>query len=53
MCFHDKGGGYRQLTVFEGKLTAVGLAQSVQSLTAEREVVGSIPGARPTLGVLK
>ena len=53
MCFHDKGGGYRQLTVFEGKLTAVGLAQSVQSLTAEWEVVGSIPGARPTLGILK
>ena len=53
MCFHDKDGGYRHLTVFEGKLTAVGLAQSVQSLTSEREVVGSIPGARPTLGVLK
>ena len=34
-------------------LTAAGLAQSVERLTAEREVVGSIPGAGPTLTVLK
>ena len=32
---------------------AAGLAQSVERLTAEREVVGSIPGAGPTLRVLK
>ena len=30
-----------------------GLAQSVERLTAEREVAGSIPGAGPTLRVLK
>ena len=29
------------------------LAQSVKRVTAEREVVGSIPGARPIPGVLK
>ena len=34
-------------------LSAAGLAQSVERLTAEREVVGSIPGAGPTLRVLK
>ena len=34
-------------------LTAEGLAQSVKWLTAEREVVGSIPGAGPSLRVLK
>ena len=34
-------------------LTAAGLAQSVERLTAEREVVGSIPGAGPILRVLK
>ena len=34
-------------------LTAAGLAQSVERLTAEQEVVGSIPGAGPTLRVLK
>ena len=34
-------------------LTAVGLAQSLEGLTAEREVVGSIPGAGPILRVLK
>ena len=34
-------------------LTAAGLAPSVERLTAEREVAGSIPGTRPTLGVLK
>ena len=33
--------------------TAAGLAQSVERLTAEREVAGSIPGARPILRVLK
>ena len=30
-----------------------GLAQSVELLTAEQEVVGSIPGAGPILRVLK
>ena len=30
-----------------------GLAQSVEHLTAEREVAGSIPGAGPLLRVLK
>jgi len=34
-------------------LTAAGLTQSVRLLTAEREVVGSIPGAGPILRVLK
>ena len=34
-------------------LTVAGLAQSVERLTAEREVAGSIPGAGPTLRVLK
>ena len=29
--------------------TAAGLAQSVERLTAEREVAGSIPGAGPIL----
>ena len=34
-------------------VSAAGLAQSVERLTAEREVAGSIPGAGPILGVLK
>ena len=34
-------------------LTTAGLAQSVDHLTAEREVAGSIPGAGPILRVLK
>ena len=34
-------------------LTVTGLAQSVQRLTAEREVAGSISGAGPLLRVLK
>ena len=34
-------------------LTSVGLAQSVERLTAEREVAGSIPGTGPILKVLK
>ena len=34
-------------------LTAAGLAQSVERLTAEREVAASIPGAGPILRVLK
>ena len=33
--------------------TAAGLAQSVERLTAEQEVTGSIPEARPLLRVLK
>ena len=34
-------------------VTAVGLSQSVERLTAERGVAGSIPGIRPILRVLK
>ena len=34
-------------------LTAAGLVQSVERLTAEREVTSSIPGAGPLLRVLK
>ena len=33
--------------------SAAGLAQSVDGLTTERKVAGSIPGAGPLLGVLK
>ena len=33
--------------------TAAGLAQSVEHLTAERDIAGSIPGAGPILRVLK
>ena len=36
-----------------GWLTAVGLAQSVECLTAKREVAGSIPRAKPILRVLE
>ena len=35
-----------------GIQTAAGLAQSVERLTAEREVAGSIPGVGPILRVL-
>ena len=41
---------------FQGKIVgkfAAGLSQSVERLTSEREVVGSIPGPGPTLRVLK
>ena len=34
-------------------LTASGVVQSVERLTAEREVAGSIPGVGPILRVLK
>ena len=34
-------------------MTAAGLAQSVERLTAERKVAGWIPGAGPILRVLK
>jgi len=34
-------------------ITAVGFAESVERLTAERKVAGSIPGAVPILRVLK
>ena len=34
-------------------MKTAGLAKSVERLTAEREVAGSIPGVGPTLGVLK
>ena len=33
------------LHCFESQTEQVGLAQSVERMTAEREVVGSIPGA--------
>ena len=36
-----------------GFISVAGLAQSVERLTAEREVAGSIPGAGPLLRVLK
>ena len=36
-----------------GLYTAAGLAQSVERLTAEQEVTGSILGAGPILRVLK
>ena len=38
---------------FEKFLTAEGLAQLVEHLTAEREVAGSISGAGPILRVLR
>ena len=34
-------------------VTVAGIAQSVERLTVEREVAGSIPGAGPLLRVLK
>ena len=34
-------------------LTVVGLAQSIEHLTAEQEVAGLIPGAGPIVRVLK
>ena len=40
-------------SVFRLILTAAGLAQLVEGLTAERKVAGSIPGAGPILRVLK
>ena len=40
--------------MYRGRIyTAAGLAQSVERLTAEREVAGSIPGTGPILMVLK
>ena len=39
--------------LFSAHLTVAGLAQSVERLTAERGVAGSIPGAGPLLRVLK
>ena len=42
------------LTIQITRETSVaGLAQSVERLTAEREVAGSIPGAGPILRVLE
>ena len=35
------------------KMIAVGLDQSIERLTAESKVAGSIPGAGPILKVLK
>ena len=39
--------------IMEYQFDLAGLAQSVERLTAEREVTGSIPGAGPLLRVLK
>ena len=36
---------------FESQTEQAGLAQSVERMTAEREVAGSIPGAGPLLRV--
>ena len=60
------GNGERETSTESGKmktgnktenlklsLTAAGLAQSVERLTAEREVAGSIPWTGPILKVLK
>ena len=44
-CLHSK--------LFWQDKTVVGLAQLVERLTVEREVVGLIPGAGPLLSVLK
>ena len=41
------------VTNFRRYLTAAGLAQSVEHMTAEREVAGSIPSAGPILRILK
>ena len=43
----------KSLDPFQESCTAAGLAQSVERLTAEWEVAGSIPGSGPILGVLK
>ena len=39
--------------IFLLQITAAGLAQSVERLTAEREVAGSILGAGPIFRVIK
>jgi len=39
--------------MFDNIVDAAGLAQLVEGVTAEREVVASIPGAGPILKVLK
>ena len=44
-CLHSK--------LFWQNKTVVGLAQLVERLTVEREVLGLIPGAGPLLSVLK
>ena len=41
------------LTIILDFLTAAGLAQSVEHLTVQQEVMGSIPGTGPILRVLK
>ena len=41
------------LHCFESQTEQAGLAQSVERMTAEREVVGSVPGTGPLLRVLK
>ena len=44
---------YKICLQFWKELTAAGLAQLVESLTEEREVTGSLPGAATILRVLK
>ena len=41
------------LHCFESQTEQAGLAQSVERMTVEREVAGSIPGSGPLLRVLK
>ena len=48
LCVH-----FKILHCFESQTEQAGLAQSVERMTAEREVAGSIPGAGPLLRVLK
>ena len=44
---------FKILHCFESQTEQAGLAQSVERMTAEREVAGSIPGTGPLLRVLK
>ena len=48
----DDGISIQGDPTMRGRLFDQGLAQSVERLTAEREVAGSIPGAGPILRVL-
>ena len=45
--------GFTYVHIFLLQITAAGLAQSVERLTEEREVAGSILGAGPIFRVLK
>ena len=44
---------FEMLHCFESQTEQAGLAQSVERMTAEREVASSIPGAGPLFSVLK